>query len=299
MAFSGHKRGTEGTPWSLTLKTIFTEYRGRIILTYVLTLLENLFELLYPSVTGLAVNGLLRHRFSGVAVLLGIWLVHTVTGVFRQGYDARIFTSIYADFATRTVLSQEKEGVSISQIVARSALSREFVSFFERDIPATVSSAFGLLGALVMLLFYDAWSAALCVLVFVPLTILNRGYSRRTLALNKQLNNQLEREVDVLTRRPSLGVRRHYQLLSGWRIRLANAEAANWGTMELFNIGAAAAVIVRVGSMSHLQPGTIYAMLAYLWNFLSSLGHVPALIQQLSRLRDISRRMDQGAPGAL
>ncbi|HEY0792237.1 MAG TPA: ABC transporter six-transmembrane domain-containing protein [Chthoniobacterales bacterium] len=293
MPFSAHKQAH--TTWSLTLRAIFTEYRGRIILTYLLTLLENLFELLYPSVTGLAVNGLLRHRFSGVAVLLSIWLVHTVTGVFRQGYDARIFTSIYTDFATQTVLSQGKEGTPTSQIVARSALSREFVNFFEHDIPATVASAFSLLGALVMLLFYDHWSAALCVVVFVPMAILNRSYSRRTLALNRRLNNQLEREVDVLTRRPFLGVRRHYQLLSGWRIRLANAEAANWGIMELFNIGAAAAVIVRVGSMPHLQPGTVYAMLAYLWNFLSSLGHVPSLIQQLSRLQDIARRMEGGA----
>ena len=48
------------------LKTIFGEYRGRILVTYIVTLTENLFELFYPSLTGLAVNGLLKHDFVGL-----------------------------------------------------------------------------------------------------------------------------------------------------------------------------------------------------------------------------------------
>ena len=181
--------------------------------------------------------------------------------------------------------------MSTSQIVARSALSRELVNFFERDIPTTVNSGFGLFGALLMLFFYDAATAGLCLAVFVPLTILNRRYFRRRLVLNQRLNNQLEREVDVLSRRPASRVRYHYRLLAKWRILLSDEEAANWGIMELFNISIAAAVIVRIAWLPNAEPGTIYAMLAYLWNFLSSRNQVPALIQQLSRLRDIARRM--------
>jgi len=51
---------------------------------------------------------------------------------------------------------------------------------------------------------------------------------------------------------------------------------------------------VRISSLSHIEAGTVYAMLAYLWNFISSLNHVPTLAQQLSRLKDIARRMDHG-----
>jgi ABC-type multidrug transport system fused ATPase/permease subunit len=275
------------------LKTIFGESRGRLLVTYMVTLAENLFELFYPSLTGLAVNGLLRHDFVGLGLLLGVWLAHTGTGVFRQSYDTRVFSSIYTDLATRTVSEQESRGVCTSQIVARSSLSREFVNFFERDVPATVNSVFGLLGALVLLFFYDVWSAVFCLLLLVPLAILNRGYSRRTLTLNKRLNDQLEREVTVLTRRMPSRVFGHYRLLAKWRILLSDAEAMNWGLMELFSIGLSAAVIIRIASLPHIEPGTIYAMLAYLWNFIASLNNVPALVQQLSRLKDIAQRMDQ------
>ena len=69
---------------TLTLRAIFAKNYRRILATYALTLLENLFELLYPSVTGLAVNGLLRHKFLGLGLLLGVWFAHAATGVFRQ-----------------------------------------------------------------------------------------------------------------------------------------------------------------------------------------------------------------------
>ncbi len=277
------------------LQTIFGNYRRSILATYTVTLLENLFELFYPSLTGLAVNGLLKHHLAGLGLLLGVWFAHTLTGVFRQRYDTRVFSSIYTDIASRTIVEQGTMGVSTSQIVARSSLSREFVTFFERDVPATVHSVFGLLGALVLLLFYDAWSAAFCLMLLIPLAILNRGYSRRTLALNRGLNNQLEREVNVLTRRNPSRVLGHYRLLGRWRIRLSDAEAKNWGIMEVFSIGLSAAVIIRVASLPHVEPGTIYAMLAYLWNFIASLDHVPTLVQQLSRLKDIARRMNESA----
>src|SRR3984893_10108898 len=284
-------------PRTPLLQTIFGKYRGRILVTYIVTLAENLFELFYPSLTGLAVNGLLKHDFVGLEVLLGVWLLHTATGVFRQSYDTRVFSAIYTDLATRTVAEQETKGVTTSQIVARSSLSREFVNFFERDIPATVNSVFGLLGALVLLFFYDAWSAGFCLMLLVPLAILNRSYSRRTLTLNRRLNNQLEREVTVLTRRMPSRVLGHYRLLAKWRIHLSDAEATNWGLMELFSIVLSAAVIIRVASLPHVEPGTIYAMLAYLWNFIASLNHVHALVQQLSRLKDIAGRMDQSLRG--
>jgi ABC-type multidrug transport system fused ATPase/permease subunit len=279
------------------LQTIFGKYRRRIVGTYVVTLAENLFELAYPSLTGLAVNGLLKHDFAGLGMLLGVWLAHTATGVFRQSYDTRVFSSIYTDLATRTVSEQATKGVSTSQIVARSSLSREFVNFFERDVPATVNSLFGLLGALVLLFFYDAWSAVFCLMLLIPLAILNRQYSGRTLTLNRRLNNQLEREVTLLTQRRPSRVFGHYRVLAKWRIRLSDAEATNWGVMELFSIGLSAAVIMRIASLPHIEPGTIYAMLAYLWNFIASLNHVPALVQQMSRLKDIARRMDQVLEG--
>jgi ABC-type multidrug transport system fused ATPase/permease subunit len=133
------------------LQTLFFTYRSSILITYGLTFLENLFELLYPFVIGITIDGLLAGDYTSLIVLAGTWLTHTITGVYRNIYDTRTFTQIYSNVVTAMVLEQEKQGTPTSQIVARSALSREFVDFFEQNVPQLITALFGFFGALVML----------------------------------------------------------------------------------------------------------------------------------------------------
>lgn len=279
-----------------TARALYRPHRARILLTYGLTLLENAFNLLYPFATGLAINGLLAGRYDGLLLFGGLWLAHTAAGVARQRLDTRTFTRIYAEVATRVVLEQDRQGLPTSQIVARSALAREFVDFFERDIPMLITSLVGFFGSLIMLFVYDLPTGAACLLLLPPVALASRAYARRAAAFNTALNDELEREVDVLTHRRPAEVRHHFRLLARHRVRLSDAEAANWGVLELFVIALAAFVIVRAVSMPGAQAGTIYAIIAYLYSFAESLEGVPFLVQQLARLRDIGLRMRAGEP---
>jgi ABC transporter transmembrane region len=65
--------------------------------------------------------------------------------------------------APRENVNKGQTGFYPGSSVARSSLSREFVNYFERDVPATVNSLFALFGALVLLFFSDVWSAACCL----------------------------------------------------------------------------------------------------------------------------------------
>jgi ABC-type multidrug transport system fused ATPase/permease subunit len=273
------------------LQTLFGTYRSSIVITYSLTFLENLFELLYPFVIGITIDGLLADNYKSLIVLAGTWIIHTITGVYRNIYDTRTFTKIYSNVVTAMVLEQEKQGTPTSQIVARSALSREFVDFFEQNIPQIITALFGFFGALVMLSLYDLQIALYCLLLLLPLSLLNRFYARKSLIFNRKLNSQLEQEVDILTDCHPEVVQTHYQHLARIRIRLSNAAAANWGIMELFIIGLFMGILVRTATLDAVQPGSIYAILSYTWNYRQSLDIVPTLVQQVSRLKDIGDRM--------
>jgi ABC-type multidrug transport system fused ATPase/permease subunit len=274
-----------------TLGKIFSTYRWRILLTYGLTLLENVFQLLYPFAAGVAINGLLNGSYSSLLLLLSVWIAHLISGTSRKVYDTNTFTRIYGDVATTVVLEQGARGVPTSQIVARSALSREFVDFFEHDVPLIITTLIGFAGALAMLFLYDLRIGFYCLVLLAPLFLVNRLYARRSHDLNRRLNDQLESEVDILTERRAEAVREHYNLLANWRVRLSNAEAANWGVMELFVISLAAAVIIRAVALPDAEAGDIYAVISYLWSYVGSLDNVPFTVQQLSRLRDIGHRM--------
>jgi ABC-type multidrug transport system fused ATPase/permease subunit len=276
---------------SQLLHVLFAKYRGLILVTYGLTFLENVFELLYPLVIGLTIDRLLQGSYLGLIALVSIWLLHTVIEVGRNIYDTRAFAQIYSHLATSIVLEQKQQNIPTSQIVARSSLSREFVDFFEQDIPHIMTALFGFIGAWVMLLVYDVQIALYCLLLCVPLSGLNYFYAQKSLGLNHQLNNQLEREVDILGGEHPENVQLHFQRLSRIRIQLSNTAALNWGVMELWIIVLFMAVMIRAVMLFGSQPGEIYAVISYTWNYRQSLDVVPTLVQQLGRLHDIGERM--------
>lgn len=276
---------------SRVLERLFRSNYRSILFTYGLTLLENTFELLYPLAIGFAIDQLLKGRYSSIIPFLCTWFSHAITAISRHVYDTRIFTSIYSNLATAMVVEQRKQGALTAQIAARSALSREFVDFFERNIPQIIAGLFGFIGALVMLFIYDVQIGVCCLALLIPLIVINRSYAQKSHGLNQNLNNQLEQEVTVLTQSEVEAVRSHYLLLAKWRVHLSNAEALNYGFMELFTILLAATVLIRTIWIPGIQAGEIYAIISYLWNFLKSLENIPALVQQFSRLQDIGQRM--------
>ncbi len=276
---------------SQVLKSLFRSNYRSILFTYGLTVLENSFELLYPLVIGFAIDGLLKGNYSSIISFLCTWFVHAVTAIFRHVYDTRIFTRIYSNLVTAMVVEQSQQGVSYSQIAARSTLSREFIDFFERNIPQIIAGLFSFTGAFVMLFIYDVQIGLYCLALLIPLIAINRSYAHKSQRLNQNLNNQLEQEVTILMQSHFETVRSHYQAIAKWRVHLSNAEALNHGFMELFKILLAATVMIRTTWIPGIQAGESFAIISYLWNFLKSLEDIPTLVQQVIRLEDIGQRM--------
>lgn len=275
----------------MILKRLFTTHHRSILLTYFLTLLENLFGLSYPWATGVAIDGLFKRSYEGLILLACIRMAHVITEVSRRLYDTRVFANIYSNLATIVVLEQNKNNVPTSQVIARSALSREFVDFFERDIPEVFQALCGFIGALAMLFIYDFKIGLYSMVILVPLLIINRVYISKSIDFNRELNDRLEHEVKILTTCNGEEVYKHYQSLVKWRIYLSNAEATNYGLIEFFSIPLIIIVLLRTIQIPAIQVGQIYAVLSYLWSFLNSIRIAPLLLQQFSRLKDIGDRV--------
>lgn len=276
-----------------SLNAIFAKNRGPLLLTYFLLNVENLLRLAQPLVLGLAINDLLHESAFGLLVFAGQHLTHLLLSSLRQMYDTRVFTRIYTNLATQLVVEQSGRDVGLSRVVARSSLSREFVEFFENQVPLLIRSGYSILGALVMLAFYDWHLVPICLGLLLPAVVLNRIYARRTLDLSRQLHDELEHEVDVIDRHQELAVRCHYDSVASWRIKLSDCEAFNFATMELFVLGVMLLALLRSCSMPSATPGDIFAIFRYVLMLLMGVDAVPKLVQHVSRLRDLTRRFRQ------
>ena len=283
-----------------TTAEVFRAERWRIALTYGVTLLENLFYLLYPWTIGLAIDGLLAGRGPmAILPLVVIWGLHIVVGASRQVYDTWVFARIHARIATATIERQRLAGIDTTEIAARSTMSRELVDFFEREVPTLITAALGLVGGIAMLFWYD-WLVGLVVTAWmVPVAVVYTAMGRRAHRLNMDLNDETEREVDLIHRSRFGPLASHFRRRGRLRVRLSNTEARSWAVVELFSITAVVLVILRMTALPGIQAGELYAMLAYVWRVLECLDQAPMLVQRFARLLDIRRRLEEGRDPAL
>ena len=275
-------------------RSIWSFFRGRshrLFLTYALFNVENLLRLAQPLVLGWAINDLLNSSYAGLVWFVGQHIAHLIVGTIRQMYDTRTFTSIYSNLATELVVDQRSQDVDVSRVAARSTLSREYVEFFERYVPMMIRAGYSVVGALLMLSFYDGMLIPICLALLIPAIFINRWYAKRTLRLSKNLHDELENEVDVIGPGLRTQVRTHYDSVAGWRIKLSDSEAVNFGLMELFVLSVLIVALIRICGAPTTAAGDIFAVFRYLMMVIMGLDTVPRLVQQVSRLRDINRRL--------
>ena len=274
---------------------MFQAERWRIALTYAVTLLENLFYLLYPWTIGLAIDGLLAGKgWWSLVPLVAIWGAHIMIGAGRQVYDTWVFARLHARIATATIERQRLAGIETTEIAARSVMSRELVDFFEREVPTVMTAALGLVGGIAMLFWYDRPVGLIVTVWMAPVLVVYAIMGRRAHGLNPDLNDETEREVDLIERNRFMPLASPFRRRGRLRVRLSNAEATSWSLVELFSITAVVLVLLRMTSLPGIQAGELYAMLAYVWRVLECLDQAPTLVQRFARLLDIRRRLDVG-----
>lgn len=279
-------------PASLTRRVLIAE-RPRIALTYSITIVENVFSILYPFATGHALDGLLGG--SGPRALwplAAVWLLHTVLGGLRQVYDTQIFTSIYAELATSAVVRQRAAGVGTTETAARAVMARELVNFFETELPMLATAGIKFIGSLAMLFFYDFAAGTLVAAQLIPACLIYGGFNRRAQPLQRALNDETEREVRLIEAGAAGPLAEHFQRYGELRVRLSSAEAVSWCVVELFSIAAVLALLLHATQLPGLAVGELYAMLAYVWHVLEALEQAPMLVQRVGRLFDIRRRLE-------
>lgn len=276
------------------LKQIFRSNRLPIGLTYSLTCFEKGLQVLFPWATGAAIDSLVRSEWLGVGILCGLWLLHLISATFRQMYDTRLFTRIYGELASNTILRQRAAGDAVSAVAARSSLSRECIDFVERDVPMLFQTALTGIGSLVMMFFYSTPVGLIGLSLLVPVVICNRWFARRALRLNRGINNRLEREVSVIEACSKPRVARHFSMLRTLRVGLSDAEAVNRGVVEMFMIAALAASLVLYTASGTHTPGAIYAVFVYVWSLFETIWVVPTAVNAITRVQDIGARVQRG-----
>ena len=269
------------------------KHKYRLIFTYSLFSLEMLGGLLRFYFFGEAINGLIKGSYTGLIVLAIVHLSYLIVGTIRHMYDTRTYTAIYTSLVTK-FLSRRYNQIEVSKLSAHSTLAREFVDFLEHDLVYVIEAAYNILGSLVLLFFYDKTVVGICLAILIPVIIISLLYGKKMKQLNKYKNDELEKQVDIISTGNNTDIHHHYNNLRKWQVRISDKEAWNFGFMEVMVLAVVVVSLVLSKNLhsSTIMAGSLFAIYSYILKFASGLDTIPYTLQRLSSLSDITRRIE-------
>lgn len=275
------------------LRQIMMQHRCRLIITYILFSIEMLGNLMRPFFLGIAVNDLIKGSYSGLILLSVVHFSWLIIGTIRHRLDTRTYSAIYTSLVTK-FLSRRYNKSDISKLSAHSTLAREFVDFLEFDLVYVIEAAYSILGSLVLLFFYDTSVVLVCLGILLPVIAFSWLYGRKMDKLNRQKNDELEKQVDIISTGNTHLIRQHYDNLRKWQIRISDQEAWNFGVMEIMVmvVIGLALMITNKTTGAGIEAGSLIGIYSYIQRFVSGLDTIPYTVQRLSSLNDITRRIE-------
>lgn len=275
------------------LKQIMLQHRSRLVLTYILFSLEMLGNLLRPFFLGVAINDLIKGSYQGLILLSAVHLGWLLIGTIRHRLDTRTYSAIYTSLVTK-FLARRYNKSDVSKLSAHSNLAREFVDFLEFDLVYIIEAMYSIFGSLILLFFYDTSVVLVCLSILLPVVALSYLYGKRMKMLNKQKNDELEKQVDVISTGNTHLIKQHYDNLRKWQIRISDQEAWNFGLMEILVmvVIGVSLLITNKTAGSGIEAGSLVGIYSYIQRFVSGLDTIPYTVQRLSSLNDITRRIE-------
>lgn len=281
----------------LGVRAILSQYRGKLALTWCLLAVENFLMALIPLFVGYSIDDLLNGSFQQVWLLAGILILLVAVAVLRRIYDTRVFGDVKIDLSRKVDHRLQEHSVSIRN--ARLTMSREIVEFLENDIPLLFTAIIQIAVAISILFSFDG---ALGVAAIVTLLIMLMIYAlihRRFLKLNGLLNTQLEKQVSLLTINKPTEVLRHFRELRKSEVKLSDTEAVIYGLIFLLLFGFVIANLVSATHISVITAGAIFSIVTYSLEFVESAITLPLTLQQLTRVGEITNRLNNLGPTEL
>jgi ABC-type multidrug transport system fused ATPase/permease subunit len=276
------------------IKNILLANRNRLIATYLLFSLEMAGALLKPFFLGEAVNDLLKGSYKMLIIFLLLHLTWTIVGMCRMRLDTRTYTTIYNAIITQ-FLVRNKEEKNVSKLSALSTLSREYTDFLEFDLIFMLEAIYNITGSLLIIYFYDKKVIFVCICILIPIIFISKWYGKKMGILTKEKNNELEKQIDIIASFDESKIKKHYQLLQKWQVKLSDKQAFNFGIMEIF-------VLLLLGislilstqySNQHLNAGQIISFYFYIIKFTAGLDTLPYLTEKYASLKDITKRVNE------
>ncbi len=274
------------------LSKLIRRHKMRLGTTYLLFSLEMTGALLRPFFLGMAINDLMQGSYRGLIILSAVHFAWLVIGTLRHRYDTRTYSTIYTSLVTK-FLSKKIKSSEVSKLSAHSTLAREFVDFLEFDLVYIIEAFYNIVGSMILLFFYQSSVVLLCLSILLPVMLISYIYGKKMKKLTQLKNDELEKQVNIISSGDKKAIHQHFNNLRKWQIRISDQEAWNFGIMEMMVmvVIAVSLLITNQVTGTTVLAGHIIGIYNYILKFVSGLDTIPYTVQRITALNDITQRI--------
>ena len=274
----------------MSIMTIIKEYKLRFSITLCLILLEAGITILFPLYIGYAIDDAINESYFGAMQLGLLGLAILTVGMGRRVFDSRFYAKVYQSIGSRTLSKIENRQASLKS--ARLSMVRELIEFLENSLPELINNIIGLVGVVIIIItlnlnvFFSSLGVTLIIFLIYWLT------SNRTIKYNKASNDEMEKQVDVISANAPTELKLHLRKMMHWNIKLSDLEAINfslsWIVLIIFLISS---ILIAIND-GIVKYGALFALIMYVFQYIENVMNLPFFYQNWLRLKEIINRME-------
>jgi ABC-type multidrug transport system fused ATPase/permease subunit len=289
----------------MKLTELLARFKKGISLAISLVIIEHVAWIVEPAVFGKVIDALIE-RASGQAVSLqaslfplylwiGVFAVNSGTGVIRRIVDQKIYLAMFTQLATDISTVAREKKFRASKTAALAQLSEQYITFFQYRVPEIIEQIVQIGGAVIALAVFDWRISLTCLTIVLPLLLINRVYTRKVSALQKDSHDIFENAYDVFSTQKPEEIQSYYVKTAGIKQKIANWGALNFGVMRIILLFIFLAVLYISIDLDDFTTGSIYSIVAYIWTFITSSEYLPELMESWTSLKDVSSRLNKAS----
>ncbi|MCK7612441.1 ABC transporter six-transmembrane domain-containing protein [Roseibium sediminicola] len=274
----------------IDLAYVLKRFAGRIAVTWAIVLMENGLLALVPLSVGMTIDGLLAGRVQELGWLVAILITLGCVAVGRRFYDTRVYGTIRLRLGSE--LQRRNSALNVSKHSVRIDMSRELVDFLEIQVPELMTAVVQIGFSLVVLTWFDVRLGLSCALVVTGMLLVYACFHRTFYRFNGLLNDQKERQIDVLAAGGRRGVFRHLRTLRRHEVTISDTEAVLYGGIFLLQIAFVAFNLLQGSRIDGVSAGQFFSIATYSWDYVEAALLLPIALQSWSRLSEICHRLN-------
>lgn len=272
----------------MSLKSIFLQFKWKFLITLFLVLSEAVLELFFPLFIGWAIDDVLKNEYRGCVYLMILGVFAIIAAGGRRFFDSRFYGEVFEKLGFDLT---NQSNASTSKKSARLGMLSEVIEFLEHSIPSIIISFISLVGTLVIVATLNTKIFIGCLIALVVVFLFYFFTRNKTIFYNTEYNNELERQVDVISKKDIPSLKIHLKNLMKWNIKLSDLEAINFSLAWMIMMGFLVLSIIWAVDNDTPQYGKIFALVMYIFEYIESVIVLPFFYQQWLRLKEISVRL--------